>query len=150
MKFGPHDYLQASLERLAEAQQLYGDSRYVGCLYLAGVAVEALLLAYHLRRNRAFEARHDLAGLAKDSGLLEFVPIARRAEIAAHLGDVWERWKNNYRYAGDARLRSEFRRIGLARGIKGDYVKKSAQVSLEAALAIVAVGVERFRGKIHE
>ena len=68
------------------------------------------------------------------------IPEDKRRDVAAWLGEVWERWKNNYRYASDERLEAEFRRQNLNRGIKGNFLKKNSHVIIEAALKLMARG----------
>jgi hypothetical protein len=51
----------------------------------------------------------------------------RRAEVAAALGDVWSRWKNDYRYASDDRVLRDLRDRGLTLGIKGDPLKENSR-----------------------
>ena len=80
-----------------------------------------MLRAYITRANPTFDERHDLHELLKRSELADFVKSEERAQIAAWLADVWARWKNNYRYASDDRLRAEFKRLEKDRGIAGDF-----------------------------
>lgn len=60
--------------------------------------------------------------------------------LAFHLGEVWSRWKNNYRYVGDERLRVEIKRLQLDRGLKGDSLKENARIVVEIAFEIVNKG----------
>jgi hypothetical protein len=62
-------------------------------------------------------------------------------------GEVWARWKNNYRYLADRRLRSEIKRLQLDRGLKGDALKENARVALENALTIVNKGTFQWKKK---
>lgn len=72
MDFTAEHYYRASHERMSQAHHLYreGDGFYALAMYTAGVAVECLLRAYLLKRNRQFESRHDLLLLFKESGVL--------------------------------------------------------------------------------
>jgi len=60
--------------------------------------------------------------------------------LPALLGEVWSRWKNNYRFASHGRLTSEFGRIGLGRGIRGDILKRNSDIAIRNALEIINLG----------
>src|SRR5258708_1067229 len=117
-----------------------GGSALSACIYLAGVAVECILRAYRMKRPPEFSSRHDLTELLKASGLVDFVPEKRKREVSVALGDVWARWKNEYRYASDQRLLSDLKRRGLTEGIKGDQLKESARIVVARALELINVG----------
>ena len=150
MRFNAEQYRAAADDRLKEAQILHRHGRFSGALYEAGVAVECLLRAYASRRGAAadFDARHDLQAMLRQSGILDLARLQEdgddRREMAALLGDVWSRWKNNYRYASDDRLRAELKTLGLDRGIQGDCLKENSRRALSAAFKLFAVGVKRW------
>jgi hypothetical protein len=99
-----------------------------------------------LKRDPEFDSRHDLGDLLKASGFVDFIPPEKRArEVSAALGDVWARWKNEYRYASDKRLLSDLKRRGLTERIKGDQLKKNARIVVEQALDLINVGAERWK-----
>jgi HEPN domain-containing protein len=141
MNFRPEHYLEAAREKVASAFNLYTDSSYVDSLYLAGVAVECLLRAYHLRKTDKFDDRHDLIDLMKQSSIADFIPIEMNREFGASLTAVWRRWKNNYRYACESRLSSELRNMGLYVGIKGNPLKENVRITLSAAKKLINAGV---------
>jgi hypothetical protein len=68
-----------------------------------------MLRAYRALSDPEFDSRHDLLELLRASNLENFVPQKRRAEVAAALGEVWVRWKNDYRYAPTGRLSQALR-----------------------------------------
>lgn len=61
-------------------------------------------------------------------------------EINTLLANVWMRWDNLYRYASEGRLRSEYKRLKLYKGIRGDILKRNAQVVIESAVRILHWG----------
>lgn len=147
MKLSGDDYMSGAAERVQAARVMYEGGRYVDALYLAGVAVECVLRAYAKEESDEFDGRHDLARLLKAATLEHFVGEKQRQSLSAALGEVWARWKNNYRYAPDPRLRSEVKRLQLDRGIKGDVLKENARISLEHALVIVNKGTFQWKKK---
>ena len=90
---------------------MHDPARYSAAIYLAGISVECLLRAFITCRTCEFDARHDLHELFKQAAPEDLIPRKRRREAGAWLGTVWARWKNNYRYVSDDRLRSEFKRL---------------------------------------
>lgn len=104
-----------------------------------------MLRAYRIRVDPEFDARHDLRQLLTASGLQNYVPAKRRAEVAAALGDVWSRWRNDYRYASDDRILRDLRDRQLTLGIKGDALKESSRRVLEKAHELVGLGEARWK-----
>jgi hypothetical protein len=147
VKLSGDNYIEGASERIGAAYAMYASARFVDALYLAGVAVECVLRAYATDESDEFEARHDLLRLLKTATLERFVGQKKSQTISAALGEVWARWKNNYRYASDSRLRTEIKRLQLDRGIKGDALKENARVALENALTIVNKGTFQWKKK---
>ena len=148
MSLAADDYRWAALDRIRAAEVLHAAGKYGSAIYLAGVAVECMLRAYRVRVDPAFDARHDLRQLLTASGLENYVPEKRRAEVAAALGDVWSRWKNDYRYASDDRVLRYLRDRGLTLGIKGDQVgqlKENSRRVFEKAHELVGLGEARWK-----
>lgn len=110
MNLTADDHYWAALDRIRAAELLHSDAKYGSAIYLAGVAVECILRAYRVRFDPEFDSRHDLPALLTASGLQNYVPEKRRAEVAAALGDVWARWRNDYRYASDDRVLRDLRK----------------------------------------
>ena len=104
-----------------------------------------MLRAYRCRINPEFDSRHDLADLLKSSGFEGFVPKKRRTEVAALLGEVWSRWKNNYRFASNDRLTTAFRDLGLFQGLSGNPLKANALTILESGFELVGIGEARWQ-----
>ncbi len=147
MRFAPQDYLDAAKERVEDACRLHGAQRYPAAIYLAGVAVESLLHAYRTRQDLSFLARHDLPGLLKESAIAEFLRPADRRRLDVAMSTIWARWKNSYRYASAYKARSEYRRLKLDRGIKGDFLKENSRKTVDDALVIVSIGVRRWHSQ---
>ena len=140
MRINSDQYMDASLERIETARRLFEARDYVSAIYLAGLAVECMLRAYRTREEAEFDSRHDLQDLFKKSTILEFVPQGATREFGEHFGQVWSRWKNDYRFASKERLKVQFKRLKLDRGIKGDYLKENCRIVIDSAFAIITVG----------
>ena len=149
IQFDPDSLKEAALERITTARHLYdakagGSKHFSTAIYVAGVAVECILRAYRLKQDPQFDSRHDLADLLRESGFVGFVPEKRKREVSAALGEVWARWKNEYRYASDRRLLGDLKTRRLTAGIKGDQLKESARIVIENAYELINVGVARW------
>jgi hypothetical protein len=157
MDFREKDYFQAATERMKQARYLYqrseGDS-YALAMYCAGLAVECMLRAYRWRGEAAFEGRHVLMKLLKDSGLLGVNDEALRARglsedevlrqsslLQAAVSDVAVLWRNNLRFASETRLKAFLVSMKRHVGKKGDICKANALDLLNAAEKIVNRGV---------
>lgn len=147
MKLSPKDYMEASAFRIETARRLYQSGRYSAAIYFAGVSIECLLRAIITREDSQFDERHDLRELCKKSQLQGLIRPEGRRQADAWLGDVWMRWKNNYRFVSDDRLRSEFRRLGHNRGIKGDFLKENSRIVVESAYQLRTLGERRWQLK---
>jgi hypothetical protein len=147
MRLSADDYIGGASERVQAARAMYDEARFVDALYLAGVAVECVLRAYADPLSGAFDGRHDLPRLMSAATLERWVGEKQRTAISAALGEVWARWKNNYRYATDARLRAEIKRLQLDRGVKGDALRHSARTALDNALTVVNKGTAQWKKK---
>ena len=143
MRIEPDDYLEAAQDRLTDASRLYIDQRYSFALYAAGLAVESMLRAYRTRQNPEFDERHDLVLLLAGSNLEEFLTIRERAEIFAALSDVFNRWKNDFRFISENRIKRRLKKLQLDRGIRGNFVKGNCRLSIEAATKIINIGAAK-------
>src|ERR1700730_7441413 len=138
MDITANHYFQAGIERMSQAQQLYraGHGHFALAMYAAGLAVECLLRANMMRRKPEFESRHDLLLLFKESGMLDIDTDGQRAkgltdeQIEEHRGilrssvnQVFVLWRNDYRFASEARLRAHLKKMKLYHRTKGDLVK---------------------------
>lgn len=156
MDFTADHYFRAGVERMSQAQHLYrqGEGYYALAIYAAGLAVECLLRAYMVKRSRVFESRHDLLLLFKESGILG-VDVDRlkakgltQEQIQAHQRGLWFSvntvfilWRNNYRFASEARLLTHLKKMKLYRGVKGSLLKAKAYDLLKAARIFIDKGV---------
>ena len=122
-----------------------GDGGYAAAIYFAGVSIECLLRAFITREDPHFDQRHHLQAMYKKSQLEEFIRPSDRRQVGAWLGEVWVRWKNNYRFASDDRLRSELKHLGHRVGIKGGFLKENSRIVVESAYQQWTLGERRWR-----
>jgi hypothetical protein len=156
MDFTADHYFRASVERMSQAQHLYreGDGYYALAMYSAGLAVECLLRAYISKRKREFESRHDLLLLFKESGILDIDSekltakglTERQVEehqqaLRSSVNEVSILWRNNYRFASEARLLSHLKKMKLYQGVKGALLKAKAYDLLKAAQGFIDKGI---------
>ena len=144
MRIEPDDYLQAARDRLTDAYHLYADQRYAFSLYAAGLAVESMLRAYRLRKNPEFDERHDLQRLLTASNVEEFVTPIEFVEISSAIFNVLDRWKNDFRFASENRMKRHLKKLRLDRGIRGNFLKETCRISIEAANQIINIGATRW------
>lgn len=160
MDFTADHYFRAGVERMSQAQHLYreGAGFYSLAMYAAGLAVECLLRAYMVKQKREFESRHDLILLFKESGILAVDADKLKAkgltdeQIQTHqkvlwssVNDVFILWRNNYRFASEARLLTHLKKMKLYKGAKGDILKAKAYDLLKAAQRFIDKGVLQWR-----
>jgi HEPN domain-containing protein len=145
MTFGPEVYRTAAEEHLTALNELYRSGRYVLAHYVAGLAVECMLMAYRRRQVSTFDERHDLWKLARNARFLNVVPEKSKASITAALGEVVTRWQNPHRFRSEHSLRSYLLDRKLHLRIKGDFVKESARRIVNAALELVALGAMQWK-----
>lgn len=144
MKFNYNDYLIASAYRIETARRLHKQGRYSAAIYFAGISIECLLRAFIIFKDPEFDQRHNLHELCKKAGLEDLITYKHRREANAWLGNIWARWKNNYRYASDERLRAEFKKLGHDRGIKGDFLKQNSSIVVDSAYELRTMGEKRW------
>jgi hypothetical protein len=144
MRIAPDDYLEAAWDRLTDANRLYIDQRYSFALYAAGLAVESMLRAYRTRVNPEFEERHDLPLLLHGSNLEQFVTPTERAAIFAAITFIFNRWKNDFRFASENRLKRHLKKLKLDRGIRGDFVKENCRICIEVVAKTIRIGVAKW------
>jgi HEPN domain-containing protein len=147
LKLNDKDYLEASAFRIETARRLHRIGRYSAAIYFAGVSIECLLRAFIMRKDPQFDQRHDLRELCKKAQLQALIRPADRRQADAWLGNVWMRWKNNYRFASDDRIRTQFRKLGHNRGIKGDFLKENSRIVVESAYQLRTLGARRWHSK---
>jgi hypothetical protein len=117
-----------------------------------------MLRAFKLRRDPAYDEKHDLRRLFRASGMLQVDPedlISKGLseeeanqyilELQAALNEICILWSNDYRYASETRLRSHLKYLKLDRGLKGDFLKANARKLMNAAQTFVNKGVFQWR-----
>jgi HEPN domain-containing protein len=145
MRIEAADYIDAAQERLRNANLLYEAAEYSFALYAAGVAVESLLRAYIFRVDTKLEAAHNLKLLWKTSKLRFLVSPAEFVEIDATIIKLFNRWRNDLRYTSNGRLRRRLKKQKLDRGIRGDFLKETCRITVEAATTILKIGVAKWQ-----
>jgi HEPN domain-containing protein len=150
--FSAEDYRRAALDRMVAAQRLFDGEDYVLASYVAGVAVECLLLAYLRKLNKHRDDRHDIRQLAMRS---EFIEQFRRNpelqdQMAGYLADLAKRWNNDHRYRSVYSFERYLNAKELYRTAEGGFVKgdnllrTQTKLLVEAAYQLVRRGDERW------
>jgi hypothetical protein len=147
MIWTPDGYRLAALERLAEATALRRDGRYVLAMYVAGVAAECMLRAWH-HPDLPFDERHDAVRLFQACDLDRLGDSARR-RLRAPVESIHLLWSNAYRYAHEAQVRAHLHEAGLDRGVhrRADRLKVKCSELMDACTEVVVVGEDRWRKK---
>jgi hypothetical protein len=96
-------YRIAALERIGEALSLQRAERYGIAMYIAGVAAECMLRAYHV--DRAFDERHDFIRLFQAFNLDRLGEAGRR-RLRGPVQTIHQLWDNGYRFAHEAMVRA--------------------------------------------
>jgi hypothetical protein len=138
-------YREAAKEHAALLTPLHVQGRYVHTHYLAGLAVECILLAHKFISDPHFDPRHDLRSLAKDSRFFDYVPAREHDDLRVAINHVALRWSNDHRYRSVSALRSYLRMRGLDRHVRGDALEYSSGLVTRAATRIVTEGVKRWK-----
>jgi HEPN domain-containing protein len=141
----PETYLRAAQERLRQAQAMVAPDDYALAHYLAGLAVESVLRAYLVRANAQFDAKHDIRKLVSQSQYYGFIRPKAVPQVAAAVAEIALRWSNLHRYRDVKDLEHWLKGRNLHDGVKGNVLKHSRDVVLEAALEIVTEGVLRWK-----
>jgi hypothetical protein len=142
VQFPPEHYFEAARERLTDSAKLHAVGGYVASVYLSGVAVECMLLAYRTRDDPQFDARHDLPALMRASGIMEFIKVDERRDFAVHLGTIWTFWKNNLRYVEQSRFEKHLRTLYPNRGT--ELTVWASKKVYESAHFVITRGVCRW------
>ncbi len=142
----PNDYYEAAMERMAQAGQLHRSKQYSIAMYVAGVAVECMLRAFH-PINRGFDERHNIESMFNACDLDK---LGDRASVRmrAPIQTVHLLWQNRYRFFSESRLRAHIQAIkqdkrGVFQG--ADFLKVRCQELHDASNTIITVGVERWQ-----
>jgi hypothetical protein len=155
-EFDKDVYKRAAIERLQLANELHEQGtlyreRYVMACYVAGLAVECILLAYLAKTGLAREDRHDLRKLALRSGFWDaFADVPKRDRLSGVLQELATRWwANSHRYRSEGELRAFLKGRGLFRidgiYVKGDLVEYCSRLAVNSANELVAAGVEKWK-----
>lgn len=144
MPWSRDDYKLAARERIGEAFQLMRADRYVVSMYLAGLAAECTLRAYH-REDAPFDERHDVRELLKACDT-DRLGEAGRTRLRAPIQTIHLLWLNSLRFAHDAMTRNRLHVMQLDRGFprNADPLKNRCTELWDACSEIVTVGEERW------
>jgi hypothetical protein len=139
------DYRNAALERMGDTIQLRRLDRYPFAMYAAGVAAECMLRAFR-HPDREHAAHHDVVA---HFALCDRERLGERAwtNLRGPVQTVHLLWLNNFRYVHEDQLRRYLNDLKYYQRVrKGSDTLKVACIELiDAALAIVTVGDERWR-----
>lgn len=144
MRTGAETYKDASSEHVLVAIDLYDAGHYVMAHYCAGLAVECILRAYQVRLKAEFDSKHDLKKLSHDAKFSKIFPESRAAEYESLFTNLARRWNNDFRFRSVKSLRRYLVRLKLHEKVKGDFVKESARVIVNAATILVQIGVSKW------
>ena len=114
----------------------------------------SVCLRLTVKRKRAFESRHDLLLLFKESGSIDVdthrlsVKGLTDEQIQEHQKALWSSvnnvftlWRNNYRFASEERLLAHLKKMKLYQRTKGSLLKAKAYDLLKAAQRFIDRGV---------
>jgi len=150
--FGSDDYREGSLLRLKEAKTLYASEKWVGAIYLAGRAVEALFRCLLWRQSKQQETGHDLKEMLTRVRSWNLLPRADEVAMRSCLTTIAVIWRNDLRFTGSERFYRILKESGRDRKIgkmtvMGDPAKANAKIVLEACETIIARGEPLCRSK---
>jgi len=153
VRLQPDHLIEAARERPVQAWALFHRRDYAPAMFVAGVGVECLLRGFILRRTNVLETGHDIPLLFRESRIK---PLAIERQEAVGLSEAglnrysrqWDtalatmssRWSNDFRYASESRLRAHLKRMGLDRGVRGDFARFQARRLIEAAEWAISEG----------
>lgn len=150
--FSANIYFAAAQERITEANLLLESSppRHALACYSAGVAVECLLRSYRMRTGfEEDDTRHNVQLLAERSNFYVGLSSKEKERISGYVGEVFKRWRNDFRYRNDIALRTFITRNRLfivtgSKATRQDVVAFHSGILVEAATQIVSSGVRRW------
>lgn len=144
MEIGATEYRMAAEEHLAAAGHCHLNGNYLTCHYLCGLAVECILRAYRWRRDSAWDGRHVLPRLYKESGFDHFVASGQIDVMATNMTVVTTRWSNSHRYASRAKLLRHLNDVEATVNVRGDKLKKNSAEMYDAAVYVVQLGMRKW------
>lgn len=133
-------YLAAAQDRALDAQALLEAGRWGAACWLSGIALEALLRAYHRRWSDQLDTGHDLHELYRRSGFVNAVEERHIQRVASRIGEVVEIWRHRFRYDPEVRIA---RSCGH-RSADDARFRRCAEVTVEAMLEVASHGVHRW------
>jgi len=142
----PVDYFYAAQERMTQASLLRREEHFALAMYVAGVAVECMLRAYH-RTDAVFDEKHDIVQAFKNCDFDRLGDPARK-RLRGPVQTVHLLWQNRFRFFSEDRLRAHLKALvqnqrGVNRG--ADFLKVRCQELEDACLVVVTTGVQRWR-----
>jgi hypothetical protein len=144
-------YRDAAKEHLGRADQLFREEPYFLAHYVAGLAVECHLRAYLRQVTKEFDSRHDLNGLAKESGFYDVVPTKQAARFSAVFGLLNARWRSNHRYYSERQFLDYMNEPNaMAQDdirARGDKWKNLTRTVVNAAHEIINQGEAKWKSK---
>jgi HEPN domain-containing protein len=138
-------YREAAKEHVVLAQRLHEElGEYGAAHYWAGLAVECMLRAYRVAQEPQFSSRHDLSQLVRDARFYILMPTDLQEELAAAVGEVAMRWRNDHRFLPSRILERWLYDQGLDPRVRGDRLKFNSRRVVNAALTVVQTGDRRW------
>lgn len=144
MRWLPNEYRLTALERIQDALSARRRERFGVGIYLAGVAAECMLRAYH-DEDRPFDERHDVVLLFQGCDLERLGDDARR-RLRGPIQTIQMIWRNDFRFAHEEMIRLHLHRTGLDRQVpRGSNPVKAKCVELyNACYEVVSLGALRW------
>ena len=139
------DYFKAARERMTQATLLRRSRHYALAMYVAGVAAECMLRAYH-RAGSNFDERHNIADLFKACDPDKLGDAAKN-RLRGPIQTIHLLWQNRYRFFSQDRLRCHLKALGPPRrdAKRGDFLKEKCVDLENACLTVVTIGVQRWQ-----
>jgi len=149
--FNESIYFVAAQEHVTTANLLLQQTppQWVMASYIAGVAVECMMHAYRLRAGADDTAKHNLQLHAEIGGFYDGMGRKEREAVASLMSVVVARWQNNHRYRSEKAMRAFIvsKRLFTVQGqttTRGDALAYNAEILVEAATALVTIGVKQW------
>jgi len=144
MGLGPQDYREGAKARLEDARALYDKKQWVGSVYVAGRAAQAMLRSL-LARGGNMEVGHDLRHHVKRVRSLGMLQRDGDEQIEDAVNELVVIWRNDLRFSGERRFRQLLMQVGRhkrigSRRVGGDAAKANARSLMNAAEAVVSRG----------
>jgi len=140
----PEDYRLAALERIGESDAMRRQERFGVSMYLAGVAAESMLRAYH-HPDRPFDERHNLELLLGNCEI-DRLGEAARQRLRGPLQTAHLLWSSLFRFAPEGMIRRHLHRARLDWDVarNSDPLRVKCGKLFDACAEIVIVGDRRW------